>query len=309
MRKFYSKIMAALLASSMVFSVPVISKAATTPTETLTAAASGWTEWTANAPKSKDYPAAADGTVVLYVEGATGNDDIGIEAYDDTNFMTTETQQGGWVYPDGNGTFKAEDKTLKGLRALGEEMHMVKITVKSVKNAADSTKRDMTIDLYDTVDKKTRMAFSASGISMADNYRVRIYSIFGGVNIYAAAPEGVDTTGGGNVQVTTQPPATTGDNAGANQGTEDKKEETTTKKKTMKLSAVKVKKGKKKITGKVSVKKATVKIKVGKKKYKKAKVKGKSFTLKTAKLKKGTKVVIKVTKSGYKSLTKNYKVK
>lgn len=76
-----------------------------------------------------------------------------------------------------------------------------------------------------------------------------------------------------------------------------------------KLSAVKAKKGKKKITGKVNVKKATVKIKVGKKGYKKAKLKGKKFTLKTAKLKKGTKVKIKVTKKNYNTLTKTYKVK
>ena len=58
-----------------------------------------------------------------------------------------------------------------------------------------------------------------------------------------------------------------------------------------------------------SVSGATVKIKVGSKAYKKAIVKGKKFTLKVAKLKKKTKVVIKVTKSGYKSLRKTYKVK
>lgn len=81
------------------------------------------------------------------------------------------------------------------------------------------------------------------------------------------------------------------------------------KKKTMKLSKVAVKKNATKITGTVSVKKATVKIKVGKKAYKKATVKAKKFTLKVAKLKKGTKVTIKVTKSGYKTLTKNYTVK
>lgn len=91
--------------------------------------------------------------------------------------------------------------------------------------------------------------------------------------------------------------------------TSTKKETTSSSKKTMKLSKVKVKKGKKTITGYVSVKKATVKIKVGKKAYKKATVKGKKFTLKTGKLKKGTKVTIKVTKSGYKTLTKKYTVK
>ena len=44
-------------------------------------------------------------------------------------------------------------------------------------------------------------------------------------------------------------------------------------------------------------------LKVGKKKYKKAKVSGKKFTFKCAKLKKGTKVKIKVTKKNYKTLT------
>lgn len=84
---------------------------------------------------------------------------------------------------------------------------------------------------------------------------------------------------------------------------------TLTAKGTMKLSKVKTKKNTKKITGTVSQKKATVKIKIGKKKYKKAKVSGKKFTLKCAKLKKGTKVTIKVTKKNYKTLTKSYKVK
>ncbi len=77
----------------------------------------------------------------------------------------------------------------------------------------------------------------------------------------------------------------------------------------MKLSKVSVKKNATKITGTVSVAKATVKVKVGKKAYKKATVKKKNFTLKVAKLKKGTKVTVKVTKSGYKALTKSYTVK
>lgn len=78
---------------------------------------------------------------------------------------------------------------------------------------------------------------------------------------------------------------------------------------TMKLSGVKAKKGSTKVTGKVSVKKATVKVKVGKKKYKKAKVSGKKFTFKCAKLKKGTKVKIQVTKKNYTTVTKTVKVK
>lgn len=80
--------------------------------------------------------------------------------------------------------------------------------------------------------------------------------------------------------------------------------------KKMKLSSVKCAKNTKKITGKVSASKATVKIKVGKGAYKKATVKGKSFSIKLGqKLKKKTKVYIKVTKKGYKSISKVYQVK
>ena len=79
--------------------------------------------------------------------------------------------------------------------------------------------------------------------------------------------------------------------------------------KTIKLSSVICKRNTSKISGKVSVSGATVKIKVGGKAYKKATVKGKKFTLKVAKLKKKTKVIIKVTNRGYKSLSKIYKVK
>jgi hypothetical protein len=84
---------------------------------------------------------------------------------------------------------------------------------------------------------------------------------------------------------------------------------TVTVKGTMTVKKVTAKKGAKKITGTVSVKKATVKVKVGKKAYKKAKVSGKKFTLKVAKLKKGTKVVVKATKKNYKAATKSVKVK
>ena len=76
-----------------------------------------------------------------------------------------------------------------------------------------------------------------------------------------------------------------------------------------KLSKVKVKKGATKVTGKVSAKGAKVQVKVGKKAYKKAKVKGKSFTFKCASLKKGTTVKVKVSGKNYKTLTKSYKVK
>ncbi len=79
--------------------------------------------------------------------------------------------------------------------------------------------------------------------------------------------------------------------------------------KTIRLSSFKVKKNTTKITGKVSVSKATVKIKVGNKAWKKANVKGKKFTLKTSRIKKNTKVQIKVSKKGYKTLKKIIRAK
>ena len=81
-------------------------------------------------------------------------------------------------------------------------------------------------------------------------------------------------------------------------------------KKTMKVSGITAKAGKKKVTGKLSVKGAKVTVKVGSKKAKNAKVNGKKFTFTaSSKLKKGTKVTIKVTKSGYKAVIKTVKVK
>lgn len=88
-----------------------------------------------------------------------------------------------------------------------------------------------------------------------------------------------------------------------------KKEQTVTVKGTMKINKVTAKKGAKKVTGTISQSKATVKVKVGSKAYKKAKVSGKKFTLKVAKLKKGTKVTVKATKKNYKTVTKSVKVK
>lgn len=84
---------------------------------------------------------------------------------------------------------------------------------------------------------------------------------------------------------------------------------TTVEKKTMKIASVKAVTGATKVTGTLSVSGATVKVKVGSAAYKKATVKGKTFTLTTAKLKKGTKVTVTVTKTGYKTATKSVKVK
>lgn len=78
---------------------------------------------------------------------------------------------------------------------------------------------------------------------------------------------------------------------------------------TMKIKSVVAKANKKQVTGKLSVSGAKVKVKVGSAKYKAAKVNGKKFTFKTSKLKKGTKIKIKATKSGYETVTKSVKVK
>lgn len=93
------------------------------------------------------------------------------------------------------------------------------------------------------------------------------------------------------------------------EGYYDKEQTVTVKDTSLKVKKVTAKKNAKKITGTVTVKKATVKVKVGKKAYKKAKVSGKNFTLKVAKLKKGTKVTVKATKTNYVTATKSVKVK
>lgn len=82
----------------------------------------------------------------------------------------------------------------------------------------------------------------------------------------------------------------------------------TVTKKTIKLTSVSMRRGSKKITGRVSVKNARVAVKVGGKKYKRATVSGKKFTFKCAKLKKGTTVKIKIAKKNYKTLIVTKKV-
>ena len=78
--------------------------------------------------------------------------------------------------------------------------------------------------------------------------------------------------------------------------------------KTIKTIKVTAKKNTKKITVK-SIKKASVKIKIGKKSYKGKTNKKGTAVIKTAKLKKGTKVKVTISKSGYKTKSKTIKVK
>lgn len=91
-------------------------------------------------------------------------------------------------------------------------------------------------------------------------------------------------------------------------GTEDPGTEDPAKTK-IKVTKVTAKKNATKVTGTVSVTKATVKVKVGKKAYKKATVNGKKFTIKVAKLKKGTKITVKATKKNCTAATKSVTVK
>ena len=122
----------------------------------------------------------------------------------------------------------------------------------------------------------------------------------------ATATPGTDKPG-------TPDPGTTSDPGTPTPGTPETPEEPSkedNKKKTMKVSDITAKTGKKKVTGTLSVKGTKVQVKVGNKKYKNAKVNGKKFTFTaSSKLKKGTKITIKVTKSGYKTVTKTVKVK
>lgn len=67
-----------------------------------------------------------------------------------------------------------------------------------------------------------------------------------------------------------------------------------------------IKNSSRKIIGTVSAKNATVKIKIGKNPYKKVKVNGRKFTYKIPRLKKTTKMTIKVTKKGYRGMIKKY---
>lgn len=80
-------------------------------------------------------------------------------------------------------------------------------------------------------------------------------------------------------------------------------------KKTMKFLTLSAKKGASKITGRLSVSGATVKVQVGNAKYKKATVKKNTFSIKTPRLKKGTTIRIRVTKNGYKTLSRLIKIK
>ncbi|MCM1244191.1 MAG: DUF6273 domain-containing protein [Roseburia sp.] len=126
--------------------------------------------------------------------------------------------------------------------------------------------------------------------------------------VQTATPTVVSTANSNSISTSAPAPAVSSPSAAPSSSSE--KAVTTEKEKSLKLSDLKCRKNSKVISGKVSVAKATVKIKVGKSTWKKAKVDGKKFTLKlSSKLKKKTKITIKVTKNGYKSLVKTCKVK
>ena len=119
-------------------------------------------------------------------------------------------------------------------------------------------------------------------------------------------PEEPDNNDNSNVGDNSNDNNNNNDNT-SNDNTGDDEPEVTVKK-SISISGITAKANAKKITGKLSVSGAKVTVKVGSAKYKAAKVNGKKFTFTASKLKKGTKVTIKATKSGYKATTKSVKV-
>lgn len=224
------------------------------------------------------------------------------------------------------GTITSPDATLGGKSelALGHT-YQVSITRKG---------QDFTIVYEDEATGKTMYTIEAKNTNLGPDVKMWIKAQVGTLAVVsegekkAPTPTPTPTNPGNNNNQNTTVNGTTGNNSatgnnsttgnnsatGNNSTSGTAKKQTTSKKtlKKIKLSAVKAKKGKKVITGKVSVKKATVNVKVGKKTYKgkKVKISGKKFKVSLkAKLKKKQKIVITVKKGGYKTLKKTYKVK
>ena len=228
------------------------------------------------------------------------------------------------------GTITSPDATLGGNSELAQgHTYQVSITRKG---------QDFTIVYEDEATGKTMYTIEAKNTNLGPDVKMWIKAQVGTLAVVSEgekkAPTPTPTNPGNNNNQNTTVNGTTGNNnttgnnsttgnnnttgnnsaTGNNSTSGTVKKQTTSKKtlKKIKLSAVKAKKGKKVITGKVSVKKATVTVKVGKKTYKgkKVKISGKKFKVSLkAKLKKKQKVVITVKKGGYKTLKKTYKVK
>ena len=320
--------MAAVLAAALVFAAPV-TVANAEEGLTYTAASTGWEDWTTNAPRTELYP-SKDGVAEIFIQSTTTNTDIGIEITDGASWITTQTQAqtGDWpASGDGNvwinpASSMNDDFTVtSSQQGIKSSSDIYKVTAKVTKNASDSSKKDVTITLYNVTQQSTQIEVKGKGVTFGDDFNLQLMAIWGGITVYGTtSPTGEKSASDGAAAIDTSNGGTGTTTTNTDTGSSSESGTTTTAKKTMKLSKVKAKKNAKKVTGQVSVKKATVKVaikKKGKKKFtsfKKATVSGKKFTFKTSKagikkLTKGSKVKVKVTKSGYKTLTKTYTVK
>ncbi len=292
--------------------------------------------WTAN-EVGRNYVLSGAGSLDLYVTFDSTSDSTGYGAFnvelvsDGSKYITTGSDINAWTAEDGKGTISGAVNT--GSTIIPG--HVYKITVKR-------TNYDFTITYYDLTDNKEYCTMEIKDTNQGFDVNIHVIAQVGKYIVSQKAPDVVapsesatpapsadpeaspdpsETTDPGNTETpgTTDPgtnpgdkdPGTTdpGTNNPAEDPSDDDNDDKETKK-TMKVSDITAKAGKKKVTGKLSVKGTKVTVKIGSKKAKNAKVSGKKFTFTvSSKLKKGTKVTIKVTKSGYKAVTKTVKVK
>ena len=289
------------------------------------------TAWWDGSQKGKDYILSGAGTLDLYVTFDSTADSNGYGAFsvellsDGNKYITTNSNYDAWV----NGCTGTITGALKEQASTIVVGHVYKISVKR-------TGYDFSVVYYDLTDNKEYCSMEIKNTNQAIDVNVHIIAQVGKFIVSQSAPDvvtppttatpapstdpaatpepGITPAPGATATPGTTPdPGTTVDPGTQTPGTTDTPEEPSkedNKKKTMKVSDITAKTGKKKVTGNLSVKGTKVQVKVGNKKYKNAKVNGKKFTFTvSSKLKKGTKITIKVTKSGYKTVTKTVKVK
>ena len=310
---------------------PVDENATPAPTPLLEPETLTGTAWWDGSQKGRDYTLSGQGTLDLYVTFDSTTDSNGYGAFnvellsDGNKYITTGSDDNAWVAEEGTGTVVDAANTGSTIVA----GHVYKISVKR-------TGYDFSVVYYDLTDNKEYCSMEIKNTNQAIDVNVHIIAQVGKFIVSQSAPDvvtppttatpapstdpaatpepGITPAPGATATPGTTPdPGTTVDPGTQTPGTTDTPEEPSkedNKKKTMKVSDITAKTGKKKVTGNLSVKGTKVQVKVGNKKYKNAKVNGKKFTFTaSSKLKKGTKITIKVTKSGYKTVTKSVKVK
>lgn len=279
--------------------------------------------WAATNERSRDYVLKGAGTLDLYVTFDSTSDSAGYGAFnvelvsDGNKYITTGSDINAWTAEEGKGTISGAVNT--GSTIIPG--HVYKITVKR-------TNYDFTITYYDLTDNKEYCTMEVKDTNQGFDVNIHVMAQVGKYIVSQKAPDVVapsesatpapsadpsaspapsETTEPDNTEApgTTDPGTNPGDkDPGTDNPSEDPSDDDNDDKetkKTMKVSDITAKAGKKKVTGKLSVKGTKVTVKIGSKKAKNAKVSGKKFTFTvSSKLKKGTKVTIKVTKSGYK---------